>query len=124
MPLDITSSDSYDSPDSSPDPYATSSTSVTTNIDMTTLPSGLPILGPLTGYTYAREGVIIQKQIAQTSMTIRRPLTESEKSALAYHTARGFAISSYGPTIGIAAGLYRAYATRAQFRWPMYGKMI
>lgn len=58
------------------------------------------------------------------SETIRRPLTESEQTAIAYYTAKGFAISSYGPTIGIGAGIYRAYATRAQFRWPMYGKVI
>ena len=129
MPLDMTSSDTYDTPDSSPDPYATSSTTSATNglppyIDLSSLPSGLPILGPLTGYTPARKVAHIQKRFAQLSETIRRPLTESEQTAIAYYTAKNFAISSYGPTAGVAAGAYRAYATRAEFRWPMYGKII
>ena len=43
---------------------------------------------------------------------------------MAYHGAKGFAISSCGPTIGLWASLYRAYATRAQFRWPLYGAIL
>ncbi|KAF6228878.1 hypothetical protein HO133_006989 [Letharia lupina] len=130
MPLDMTSSDTYDTPDSSPDPYDTSSpTSATTNglpshIDLSSLPSGLPILGPLTGYTTARQAARLRKELAQMSDTVRRPLTQSEQTAMVYYTAKGFAIASYGPTIGIGAGVYQTYATRAQFRWPMYGKMI
>lgn len=123
----MNSSDTYDSPDSSPDPYATTysaSNGLPPYIDLSSLPSGLPILGPLTGYTPARQALGIQRRFAQMSETIRRPLTESEQTAIAYYTAKGFAISSYGPTIGIGAGIYRAYATRAQFRWPMYGKVI
>lgn len=125
----MTSSNTYDTPDSSPDPYDTSSTHNTTNglppyIDFSSLPSGLPILGPLTGYTAAKKAAHIQKFTADMSKTLQRPLTESEQTAMAYHTAKGFAISSYGPTVGLGAGLYRTYATRSQFRWPMYGAMI
>lgn len=58
------------------------------------------------------------------TQTIQRPLTESEQTAISYYTAKGFAISSYGPTIGLSAGVYRTYATRAQFRWPMYGNIL
>lgn len=58
------------------------------------------------------------------TQTIQRPLTESEQTAIAYYTAKGFAISSYGPTIGISAGMYMTYATRAQFRWPVYGNIL
>ncbi|CAD6590530.1 MAG: hypothetical protein ASARMPREDX12_004403 [Alectoria sarmentosa] len=128
MPFDMTSSDTYDTPDSSPDPYANSSTTTANGlppyIDFSSLPSGLPILGPLTGYTSAKNVAQIQKRFVQTSETIRRPLTESEQTAIAYYAAKAFAISSYGPTIGIGAGLYRTYSTRAQFRWPMYGSII
>ncbi|CAF9935661.1 MAG: hypothetical protein ALECFALPRED_006512 [Alectoria fallacina] len=128
MPLDKTSSDTYDTPDSSPDPYATSSTTTANGlppyIDFSSLPSGLPILGPLTGYTPARNIAMIQNRFAHMSETIRRPLTESEQTALAYYTAKAFAISSYGPTIGMGAGVYRTYSTRAQFRWPMYGNIL
>ena len=45
-------------------------------------------------------------------------------TALAYHTAKGHAIASYGPTIGISFGLYRTWVTRSEFRWPFYGKLI
>lgn len=127
MPLDTTFSDTYDSPNSTPDPYATSfstNNGLPPYIDLSSLPSALPILGPLSGYTPAMKSALIQKRFARTSETIRRPLTESEQTAMAYHTAKGFAISSFGPTIGVGAGLYRTYATRAQFRWPMYGKLI
>lgn len=124
----MNSSDTYDFSNPSPDPYDTSSSTITNGIsphvDLSSLPSGLPILGPLTGYTPAQKVATIQKHFAHTSEVIRRPLTESEQTAIAYYTAKGFAISSYGPTIGIAAGLYRTYATRAEFRWPLYGKII
>ena len=122
----MTSSDTYDSPDSSPDPYATSSArnGLPPHIDLSSLPSGLPILGPLTGYTPAGKALIIQRSFAETSAAVRRPLTASEQTAIAYYTAKGFAISSFGPTIGIGAGVYRTYATRAKFQWPMYGKII
>ena len=45
-------------------------------------------------------------------------------TAIAYHTAKGHAIASYGPTLGIAAAFYRIRATRAEFRWPLYGKLM
>lgn len=45
-------------------------------------------------------------------------------TAIAYYTARGHAIASYGPSLGIAAGLYRFRATREEFRWPLYGTLL
>lgn len=131
MPLDMTPSDTYDTPDSTPDPYASSSsTSANSNyglpshIDLSSLPSGLPILGPLTGYTPASRAARMREHMAAVSQTIQRPLTRSEQEAMAYHSAKGIAWASWGPTIGIAAGVYRTYATRAEFRWPFYGKLI
>ncbi|KAM0804515.1 hypothetical protein BDR22DRAFT_969841 [Usnea florida] len=119
MPSDAPSPSPYDTPTSTPDPYA-----LPTPISFpstTTLPSVLPLFGPLTGYTTARQQTLIEKQITQTSQSIHRPLTEPERSAIAYHAAKGLAISSYGPTIGIAGGLYRTYVTRAEFRLPFQG---
>lgn len=62
--------------------------------------------------------------LATMSQTVQRPLTRTEQEALAYHSARGLAAASWGPTMGIAAGVYRTYATRAEFRWPVSGKLI
>lgn len=45
-------------------------------------------------------------------------------TAVAYHTAKGHAIASYGPSLGIAAAFYRIRATRAEFRYPFYGTLI
>jgi len=55
---------------------------------------------------------------------ISRGLSEDEMTALAYHTAKGHAIASYGPSLGIAAAFYRIRATKAEFRWPLYGKLM
>ena len=124
----MTSSDTYDFPDSSPDPYDTSSISsngqLPASINPSSLPSGLPILGPATGFTSARKIAHIQQRIDYVSKTIRRPLTEIEQRVIAHYSAKSFAIASYGPTLGLSAGGYRAYATRAEFRFPFYGKLI
>ena len=130
MPLDMTSTDTYDTPESTPDPYATSSSSPTTNyglpsyIDLSALPSGLPILGPLTGYTAGTKAATIHSLNASMSKAAHRPLTDSEQAALAYHAAKNFSINSWAPTLSIGAGVYRTYATRAVFRWPFYGRLI
>ena len=42
---------------------------------------------------------------------------------MAWHTAKGVAVASYGPTLGIAAGAWRAWGTRRGMRWPFLGEM-
>lgn len=127
MPLETASTttpNTYDPPSSSPDPYeSTSSNPLPTTIDLSALPHGLPILGPLTGYTTANLSRIILSRISETTRTLARPLTTDEKTTMAYHTAKGHAIASYGPTTGIAFALYRVRATRDEFRWPFYGAL-
>ncbi|KAL6719518.1 hypothetical protein ACLMJK_003759 [Lecanora helva] len=128
MPLDASASaDTYSAPTSSPDPYASSTDfsdlPPSTRIDLSTLPSGLPILGPLTGYTPARLGRTIQARCQNMSHTLSRPLSPEEFSTLAYHTAKGHAIASWGPSLGLAAGMWRFRKTRQEFRWPFYGAL-
>lgn len=43
--------------------------------------------------------------------------------AIAYHTSKGHAIASYGPSVGVAFGAYRMWATKEGFRWPFYGNL-
>lgn len=45
-------------------------------------------------------------------------------TAIAYHTSKGHAIASYGPTTGLSFGAYRTWATKKEFRWPFYGKLL
>ena len=115
-------SDTYTPPDSNPDPYSTTTSSPP--IDLSSLPRPLPVLGPLTGYTPANVTLGIQKRLAGVSQTISRPLTPDETAALTYHCAKASSIASYGPSLGIATGAYRTWATRKEFRWPFYGKII
>ena len=114
-------SDTYNPPDSNPDPY---STSTSPPIDLSSLPRPLPVLGPLTGYTPANVTLGIQKRLANVSQTISRPLTPDETAALTYHCAKASSIASWGPSLGIALGAYRTWTTRKEFRWPLYGKII
>ncbi|MCJ1457888.1 hypothetical protein MMC28_008257 [Mycoblastus sanguinarius] len=134
MPLDTTSPDNYSAPTSDRDPYASSSSTtyasstasptLPSHIDLAALPHGLAVLGPLTGYTPTALARILASRYASLSETLSRPLTAKEQTALAQHTARGVAIASYGPTIGISAAAYRTYVTREEFRWPFYGKLM
>ncbi len=115
-------SDTYTPPDSNPDPYSTPSSSPP--IDFSNLPRPLPLLGPLTGYTPSNVTLTIQKRLELISQTISRPLTPDETAAIAYFSARGASIASWGPSLGIGIGAYRTWATRNEFRWPLYGKLI
>lgn len=44
-------------------------------------------------------------------------------TAIAYHTSKGHAIASYGPSVGLGFGAYRTWATKEGFRWPFYGNL-
>ncbi len=115
-------SDTYTPPDSNPDLYSNPSSSPP--IDVSNLPGPLPLLGPLTGYSSANLILVIQKRIEIISQTISRPLTPDETAAIAHHSARASSIASCGPSLGIGFGAYRTWATRKDFRWPLYGKII
>ena len=93
------------------------------HIDPATLSRGLPLLGPLTGYSRARRTRTINARLASIAATIHRPLTVPEEQAVAFHTAKGLGIGSCGPAIGAAAGLARWWATWADMRWLWAGKM-
>lgn len=128
---DSTPTSTYSTPNSTPDPYdspADASPSANTypisRISTDNLPRGLPLLGPLTGYTPTHLQKVIHSRYHSLSDAVRRPLSEKERTAVSYHTAKGLAIASYGPSLGIAAAFYRIRATREEFRWPFYGKLL
>lgn len=99
-------------------------TTLPPHINASNLPLGLPFLGPLTGYTTGYRTSQIHARLTYLSTTISRPLTPNEQSAIAGHTAKGLAIASYGPSLGLAVGAWRIYNTRHEYRWPFYGKIL
>lgn len=89
-------------------------------LDYTRLPAPIPILGPFYGFTREKLRSNISGSVTQVSQQARRPLTRPETEAIAYHMAKMHAIASYGSPVGSLAGIWRAYNSRAEFRWPFY----
>lgn len=92
----------------------------TYNLDIRQLPTGLPVLGPLFGYNEARRLATINASLSAVTKIVRRELRPEEVNAVAYHTAKGLGIASYGFPIGAAGGLWRWNNTRSTFRFPFY----
>ena len=122
-----------DSPASDPDPFSTSalqqiykatpSTSLPAHINDSSLPQPAPLFGSLTGYQVNYRNQIINGRIASINSHIGRPLSPLEQQAIAWHSAKGFAIASWGPILGLATGIGRWYMTRGEMRWMWLGKL-
>jgi len=94
--------------------------SYTYTVDTTQLPKGLPILGALFGYGEQRRTATINASLSAVTKIVRRELRPEEVNAVAYHTAKGLGIASYGFPIGVTGGLWRWNNTRSTFRFPFY----
>lgn len=81
------------------------------------LPQPFPGMG-LFGYTHANLAKLVDVRIQQASKVMGRPPTQEEATSLAYWTAKQISIISYGAPLGVSAGLYRAYQTAPEFRFP------
>ncbi len=108
------------SPNSDNDPYSSSSLSPTEPIavQLKDLPRPPPIIGPLFGYTQARNVQAINEHIVTAAQLLRRPPTQDEASALAYYSAKKFSTTAWGHPFGLAGGIYRATQTSATYRFP------
>ena len=106
----LTEADLDNPPVSSPDPYSPDTPPY--HVDISRLPR------PFLGYRKKRTAQFISERISSTSAILHRPLTPEEIDALSFYTAKGISIASYGRPIGISAGLWQAYNTRATFRFP------
>lgn len=94
--------------------------SYTYRLDTSQLPKGLPILGPLFGYGEQRRIATIHASLSAVTKIVDRELRPEEVNAVAYHTAKGLGIASYGFPVGVAGGLWRWNNTRSTFRFPFY----
>lgn len=124
------SDESYSPPSSSPDlyssPVASSGQTITSSpykIDPALISSPMPILGPLLGYGKARFQADLQQRLATMSVAHKRRLNNDEVNALVYYSSKASAIASWGTPTGCVVGLYRANATREEYRHPFTGPM-
>lgn len=118
------SQEPYNQPISSPDLYSDSESGRNLlNYGRKQIHRPMPILGPLFGYSKQRILLEITKSLESIITKQERPLTSEEVDALLYHHGKGLAIASWGMPTGFLVGLYRANATRADFRHPFTGPM-
>lgn len=119
-----TATDAFaDDPASDRDPYATdpsSSAPASVRLNLDDFPKPVPIFGPLVGYTRAQRSKYIHDACNAASTIMKRPVTQDEAYAIAYHTTKAQRTTSYGLFLGTAAGAYRAYQTATTLRFPFY----
>ncbi|KAL8765456.1 MAG: hypothetical protein Q9209_007483 [Squamulea sp. 1 TL-2023] len=126
MVLDTSSiSDSYDASLDTPDPYDTNTPSYTdfSSIDHSQLPHPLPIIGPLFGYTNAYLAELAATRLRYHTEAVGRSLTQKEREAISFHAYKSATISSIGTPLVFSFGMYRAYTTRENYRFPFLGAL-
>ncbi|KAL8861135.1 MAG: hypothetical protein Q9178_002349 [Gyalolechia marmorata] len=120
-------SDSYGTLPDTPDPYdTTSQTSTDTDfsyIDRSQLPHPLPIVGPLFGYTKTYLTKLAASRLRYHTEAVGRSLSTKEMEAVIFHAHKSATISSIGVPIAFSIGMYRAYATRENYRVPVWGDL-
>lgn len=92
-------------------------------IDLSKLASPAPLVGPLFRFTKPNLRAIIERNFELRAKDVNRPLFPDERAAIAYHTAKGYSIASWGPPTGCLMGFQRAYSTRHEFRHPFAGTL-
>ena len=126
MVLDASStSDAYDAFPDSPDPYGSDSLSSTStlHIDRSQLPKPFPIVGPLFGFKESKLAELAAQRLQYYSQVLGRSATQKESEAIMFHSYRSMSIQSYGNPMVFGFGLYRAYKTRDNYRFPFYGPL-
>ncbi|RDW66380.1 hypothetical protein BP6252_10015 [Coleophoma cylindrospora] len=120
---DVVSDDQ--NPPSDNDPYNSSSNDslrgqLSYHIDMSVLPAPIPIINGLLPYNMTNFNRALQQRLARSAEIVKRNPTQEEAQALAYWTARGLSIASYGKPLGLIGGCWRAYSTAATWRFPFW----
>ncbi|MCJ1437739.1 hypothetical protein MMC27_007126 [Xylographa pallens] len=87
-------------------------------IDISNLPRGIPVFRRVFGFDDARLIRSINENLQNFVGHVHRPTTKEETEAIAYHTAKGQSILSYGKPLGLAAGAYQAWSTRKSYKFP------
>ncbi|KAL8752492.1 MAG: hypothetical protein Q9199_005705 [Rusavskia elegans] len=118
-------SDSYDASPDTPDPYDTSSQTSTdfSSIDLSKLPHPPPIIGPLFGYTNTYIANLATMRLQYHTEAMQRRLSQKEREAIVFHAYKSATISSIGVPIACTFGMFRAFSTRENYRFPLWGDL-
>ncbi|KAI4272428.1 MAG: hypothetical protein L6R38_006612 [Xanthoria sp. 2 TBL-2021] len=118
-------SDSYDASPDTPDPYDTSSQTSTdfSSIDLSKLPHPPPIIGPLFGYTNTYIANLATMRLHYHTEAMQRRLSQKEREAIVFHAYKSATISSIGLPIACTFGMFRAFSTRENYRYPLWGEL-
>ena len=116
---------SYDdaSPTSAADPFSSQSPSApqdSIHLDFTGLPRPLPFFGAITGWNQKRHLDIFALHAKIASQALNRTPTHDELMAFAYISGKEVRTMSFASPTGFAAGAWRAYNTRAEWRFPFW----
>ena len=122
---DTTEGDSFNEtpPTSDDDPYSSSTSQAgpqNYRISGLKLPQPIPIIGPLTGFNQLLFTKVLQARIHTHSQLLKRPPNQEEVEATAFWVAKQIAIYSYGTTVGVIGGIWRASNTHATLRFPFW----
>ena len=98
----------------------TSAEHVSYSVDTTHFPKPIPIFGPLFGFNNKRYERILTQQCKSIMSSLQRPPNQDETNAIAYLAAKQMKIMSYGVSGGFVAGMWRAYDTRASWKYPFW----
>ncbi|CAO1601185.1 hypothetical protein XANCAGTX0491_004849 [Xanthoria calcicola] len=118
-------SNSYDATPDTPDPYDTSSQTSTdvSSVDLSQVPHPLPIIGPLFGYTSTYVANLAAMRLQYHTATMQRRLSQQEREAIVFHTYKSAKICSIGLPIAATVGAFRAFSTRDNYRYPLWGAL-
>nr|POE71832.1 hypothetical protein CFP56_11708 [Quercus suber] len=91
-------------------------------VNPSNLPQPVPVLS--LGNPYA--SVLLESirgNVKVVSKTLQRPTRQEEVDAIAFHTAKGMRLASYGNPIGAVLGVAVATRGHATYRFPFYSPM-
>ncbi|OJD37765.1 endo-beta-protein [Diplodia corticola] len=89
-------------------------------INLDEYPRPPPIIGLLVGYPRARAATTVAETSKAAAHVLRRPLTEEEARALAYHVTKANSTAAYGASAGALLAMVRCYQTRQEFKFPFW----
>lgn len=94
--------------------------SYTSQIDFSTLPQPVPLIGPLLGYGEAYRTRVVQETLVGASKVVKRPLRHEEVQGIAELYNKVIVRQSWGDTIGMAAGATICYQKASTYRFPFW----
>lgn len=102
------------------DPYASETHASGERFDASNMPRPIPIIAPFIGFSERSVRFKVDTTLSFAEKRIGRTLRPEEAQALAFHIYGLEQNKSYFAATGIAAGVYRWYATMNTYQYPFY----